>query len=170
MFISFNSAAVECIIAPTNNSTVQQNNFNSSDPQRLFTNRLIYAIETISFADAAHSPVTTVNDVLHANVFREAYLSLYTTYPMQGGKQKSDSGLYIDKIPLSVMRRVGNNDNGTIDTAMSTVQQQPFLLRPCYIDWSKSYVWIANNVALTAAQSAVFIVHYLDEGQLTMKI
>ena len=160
VFVSPNTLLIECIIQPSGGSTQQKNPFGT---QMQLQNRKIIGIETLSNQDVTNSPISTGNPVITSPIFKGAFLTLYTTSINQNGKLVRPEGLWYDQIPLSVLRRVHNYD--VTAAAVTSGGSDVFRLRPTEIAWTKCYVSIPAPIAIGAsAMSALFLVHYLDEG------
>jgi hypothetical protein len=165
VFITPNSLLIECIINPSNGTTIQKNPFGT---QQQLQNRKIIAIECVSSQDTAYSPISTGNPNIPPSVFTNAFLTLYTTSvftpatPPQKSVLARPEGLWYDQIPLPILRRVHNYD--TTANNLTSGGSDVFRIRPTEIAWTKSYVSIPRAIGIGQPYSALFIVHYLDEG------
>lgn len=164
VFISPNSLLIECIINPSGGNTQQKNPFGT---QQQLQNRKIIGIETLSLQDIVASPISTGNPNLPQSIFRNAFLSLYTTsvYNVDAHGKKvlaRPEGLFYDQLPLPILHRLTNADTTVNNVTSST--RDVFRVRPTEISWTKSYVSIPTPISLAAPVSALFIIHYLDEG------
>jgi hypothetical protein len=161
VFITPNSLLVECIIAPSGGTTQQKNPFGT---QMELQNRKIIAIEAFSNQDMINSPISSGNAVIPPYVFKGSVLTLYTSSIFDGVTKKliRPEGLYYDQMPLSVLRRVHNYSAN--DMSVTSGGSDVFRIRPTEIAWTKSYVSIPVAIGIGQTYSALFLVHYLDEG------
>ncbi len=170
VFISPNTLLVECIINPSGGGTQQKNPFGTI---MQLQNRKIIGIETVSNQDVLYSPISTGNAIIPPLIFKNSFLTLYTSslFSVEEAGKKSHlirpEGLYYDQIPLPLLRRVNNYDvNSNFATSGG---RDVFRLRPTEISWTKSYVTIPSSLVIAVPYSALFIVHYLDEGDPGLK-
>lgn len=159
-FISPNTLLIECIINPSGGTTQQKNPFGTI---MQLQNRKVIAIETVSDQDTTYSPISTGNQVIPQSVFLASFLTLYTASVFDtNNKVIRPEGLYYDQIPLPIIRRIHNYDVTT--SAVTSGGNDLFRMRPTEISWTKSYVTVPHSVSIGSQYSALFLVHYLDEG------
>lgn len=161
VFVSPNTLTIECPINPSSGTTQQKNPFGT---QMQLQNRKIIGFEVVSNQDVQYSPISTANPVIPAIVFKNCFLSLYTSSVFDPVSHKliRPEGLYYDQIPFPIMRRLTNADT-TVNNVTSG-SRDIYRIRPTEISWTKSYVAIPQSIALAGPCSALLIVHYLDEG------
>lgn len=167
-FLSPNSKLISVLVTPSNNTTQASYTFPS---QQDLQDRKIVAIEAFTSGTDAHNGADILNDPLNPGnlcltdlLFQNCFLTLYTSAVRNVSfTEHQDAGLFYDKIPLSRLRPVQSGFVGQTPAA-STSRGAIFMIRPTEIAWTKSKVEFPTTVALTASQSAVFMVHYLDKG------
>lgn len=160
MFISPNCLMVECIIKPSNGSTQTSNPFGT---QMQLQNRKVVGIESFSDQDLLYSPISSGNPVIPPFLFKGAFFRAYTTTIFDGkGGVIRPEGLFYDQIPLSVMRRVHNYNQDQF--AVTSGGSSLFEIRPTELSWTKNEVIFPHPIPIDITYSAVFLVHYLDEG------
>lgn len=178
MFISPNTLTIECIIKASGGTTQYNNPFGT---QQQLQNRKVVAIETYSAQDVRFSPISTANPNLPQIIFNNAFLRLYTASlfgpvldPITGKmvmdpvtkkpqmQLERPEGLYYDLLPLPRIRILNNYDTtiGNVTSSSNTI----FRMRPTEVSWTKSSVIIPNPASQAVDYSAIFTIHYLDEG------
>ena len=160
-FLSPNCLNISVPITPSNNMT--QNSYIFPTQQEL-QNRRIVAIEALSAVDIATDPLNSGYTAMPTSVFNASFLSLYTSIKSQvpGGTGRQQTGLFYDKIPMSVLRNVQNNDTSL--SPLPSFSKEIFLIRPTELAFNKCKVEFPTAVAVSDKVSAVFTFHYLDEG------
>lgn len=158
-YVTPNIQLLECPIIPSGGTTQQKNPFGT---QQQLQNRKIIAIETFSSQDVQNSPITTANPVIPPAVFNNAFLTLYTAAIPAGanGQGKQAEGLYFDQLPMSMFRRMYNND--TTSSAVTSGGGELFRIRPTEMSWTKCYISIPTPVPIAQTYSMLLLVHYLD--------
>lgn len=168
MWVTPNCMMIECILQPSSGSTKTQNPFGQ---QQQLNNKKIVAIETFSGQDCTYSPISTSNPVVTQSIFNVSFLTLYRAsvpafHGSAGSFPASNEGLYYDKIPLSRMRMVGNNDT-TPTNVTSNNQSSMFRIKPAEMSWAKCFVFCCQTAfpPNIPAYSSIFMVHYLNQEE-----
>lgn len=132
--------------------------------QQDLENRKIVAISAYSVDDMTNDPNNPGVATMTAAVFKQSFLTLYTAAVRNRNvfTQHQEPGLFYDKIPLSQLRNVWNNDTAT--ATRSSGSPNLFLIRPTEITFNKTKIEFPTPVAMANPMSAVLMFHYLDKG------
>jgi len=166
MWVTPNCLLIECIINPSVGVTSTINPFGQ---QKEMQNKKVVAMESFSNQDQRFSPISTINPVVNQSVFQTSFLTLYRAsvpaHKNHSGQMfpASNEGLYYDKIPLCRLRLVTNMDQTAANT--TSASNMMFRIKPAEMSWTKSYVWCSPSTAISQAQSALFLVHYLNQEE-----
>jgi hypothetical protein len=155
---------VSVLIEPSSNTSPAAQMFPTVQDLQ---NRKVIAIETYCNIDFDKDPNNPGIDVLSVPVFNRAFLTLYTSASGDGtnisGKGgKKEPGLMYNMIPLSSIRRVQNNDFSL--SPLASFSKEIFRIRPTFLSLNKCKIELPTSITMQAPQSAVFVFHYLDEG------
>jgi hypothetical protein len=161
-FISPNTLTFSVLMNPSNSLTQAAYPFPTIED---LLNRKIIGIEVFCDIDVPFDPNNSGVPVVDVNMFKGAFLTLYTSSNpgtnVPGSTQQP--GLFYDKLPFSSLRRVRN-----ANTSVS-YSDELFLIRPTFLVLNKSKVEFPTPVTLTSPQSALVQVHYLDENDMGTK-
>lgn len=159
-FISPNSLVVSVLLNPSGGNTLASTIFPT---QQELQNRKIIAIETFCNLDIQNDPLNPGIGVVPYAIFRNAFLTLYTSMPPTNPAAKpsmQQPGLFYDKVPFASLRRVQNNDTSL--TPLPSFSRDIFRIRPTELAFNKCKIEFPTSVTQAAQYSAVFVFHYLD--------
>ena len=158
-WVSPNSKLVECVITPSTSMTPSKSPFGT---EKDLQNKKIVAVESFAGTDVINSPISTSNPITPLQIFNSSFVTFYrASVPAHDGFPAQVEGLYYDQIPLARLRTCINQLS---NTAVPSGNNQMFRIVPTEFSWTKSYVTCAPSVAQATPVSALFLVHYLNEG------
>ena len=160
LLIAPNVIAVECQINASSGNTLSSNTFPT---QEQLNGRTIVALQAFSNQDVSVSPISGLPIATPA-LWQGSFARFYTASITRGGKQIRPAGLYLDQLPMSMLRTVTNQYNA-VSANITSASRDLFSIYPSTIDWTKSNVYIPAPVAISQTYAFLFMVYYLEIDQ-----